>query len=182
MSIHEIDLVAKALEFATKAHKGQLRKYTGEPYVNHCIAVAGTVAKVDGRSDSMIAAALLHDTVEDTDTTIEDIKREFGEIVAIFVDGLTDISKPEDGKRKIRKEIDRQHLKDSLPPIQTIKLADLIDNSASITEYDQGFAKVYMSEKRLLLEVLTEGDQDLHIIASGIVSDYYNFELLEETK
>lgn len=164
---------SRALEFATKAHRGQIRKYTGEPYINHPISVAKIVKGCDGHSVYMVAAALLHDTVEDTATTIEDIKSEFGDIVAMFVDGLTDISKPEDGNRAKRKEIDRLHLNGALPPIQTIKLADLIDNSDSIVRYDSDFSKVYMKEKKLLLDILTEGDADLQLKAKKIIDSYY---------
>ena len=119
-----MDIVTKALEFAAEAHEGQKRKYTGEPYINHPIAVCELVKTVD-HNEYMLAAALLHDTVEDTATTIDDIKREFGDIVYIFVNWLTDVSKPEDGNRATRKELDRQHLKFGPPPIHTIKLADL---------------------------------------------------------
>lgn len=165
--------VTKALGFATEAHEGQKRKYTGEPYINHPIAVCKLVKTVNHNS-YMLAAALLHDVVEDTETTIHDIKREFGDIVSIYVDGLTDVSKPEDGNRATRKELDRQHLKSGLPPIHTIKLADLIDNSKSINEHDPRFAKIYMAEKKLLLEVLKNGDPALHFQAAKIVNYFYS--------
>lgn len=167
------ELEKKALEFAKKAHKGQFRKYTGEPYIVHPVEVANLVrGYATTCHESMYCAALLHDTVEDTDVTIEDIRRDFGDIVAIFVAGLTDISKPEDGNRATRKEIDRQHLAGSLPPIQTIKLADLISNSKSISQHDPDFAKVYMKEKKLLLEVLVDGDKALYRMAKDIVDNY----------
>lgn len=168
----DIDIVKKALRFATDAHEGQKRKYTGEPYINHPIAVCELVKTVN-HNKYMLAAALLHDTVEDTDTSIKDIEKEFGDIIAIFVNGLTDVSRPEHGNRAARKEIDRQHLAKGLPPIQTIKLADLIDNTSSIVRYDPDFAKVYMAEKKLLLQVLVNGDPELHKQATKIVNDYY---------
>jgi hypothetical protein len=77
------------------------------------------------------------------------------------VAALTDISRPNDGDRKIRKAIDRNHLAGASARAQTIKLADLIDNSRSIVERDPDFAKVYLAEKRELLAVLTEGDETL---------------------
>lgn len=170
----EKELVDKALAYATEKHEGQVRKYTGEAYINHPIAVCEIVKSAQGGYNRyMLAAALLHDVVEDTDTTIQDIRAEFGDIVAIFVDGLTDVSKPEDGNRAIRKEIDRQHLKDALPPIHTIKLADLINNSESIIRYGKGFAHVYIAEKKLLLDVLIYGDKGLYDKALDIV---YKFE------
>lgn len=164
-------LEERALLFAYGAHAGQVRKYTGEPYVCHPISVAALVKTAKNANEEMIAAALLHDVVEDTNTTIDDIKKEFGGIVAIFVGGLTDISKPEDGNRATRKAIDREHLRGSLPPIQTIKLADLIDNSKSILERDADFARVYLKEKKALLEILIDGDSGLMEIAQSIVKE-----------
>ncbi len=168
-----MDIVTKALRFAAEAHGGQRRKYNDEPYINHPISVCELVKTVN-HNEYMLAAALLHDTVEDTKATIADIKREFGDIVSMFVSGLTDVSKPEDGNRSVRKELDRQHLKNELPPIHTIKLADLIDNSKSIIEHDPKFSKIYMAEKKLLLEVLTDGDRILFDRAANIVNDFYS--------
>lgn len=167
------NLINRAYAFAKQAHEGQLRKYTGEQYFTHCEAVAKIVGTVDGVNEHMIAAALLHDTVEDTNVTIDDIRDNFGGIVAVFVGGLTDVSKPEDGNRATRKALDREHLRDALPPIQTIKLADLIHNSGSILKYDTRFANIYMAEKKMLLDVLIYGDKELHNQASTIVERYY---------
>lgn len=95
------ELEKKALQFAKKAHTGQFRKYTGEPYIVHPVEVANLVRDYAHTChESMYCAALLHDTVEDTNTTIEDIRREFGDIITVFVEGLTDVSKPEAGNRE----------------------------------------------------------------------------------
>ena len=150
----------KAIEFATKAHEGQTRKYTGEPYIVHPLEVSDIVSTVE-HTEEMLMAAVLHDTVEDTDTTIEDIDREFGPVVAQLVDELTDVSKPEDGNRATRKGIDREHSSQASAQGQTIKVADLISNTSSITEHDPDFAKVYMKEKALLLQVLDLADKNL---------------------
>ncbi len=161
-------LVEKALQFATMAHEGQVRKYTGEPYINHPVEVMGIVKTVSD-DPAMHAAALLHDVVEDTDFTIEDIVREFGDDVARLVDDLTDVSKPEDGNRKTRKALDRAHSAMASARAQTVKLADLISNGKDIIQHDRHFGKVFLAEKDLLLEVLTKGDRKLHAIASEIV-------------
>jgi len=87
---HE-DVLLKAIDFIHQKHKNQLRK-SGEPYVNHPIAVANILASIDMDHYSILAG-LLHDVVEDTDTTIDEIQKEFGEQVAILVDGLTKIDK-----------------------------------------------------------------------------------------
>ena len=158
-----MNIKVKALTFATAAHAavGQLRKYTNEPYIVHPIEVAGIVAEVPGATDEMIAAAYLHDVVEDTGVTIELIKKEFGDEVAELVGWLTDVSRPDHGNRAQRKAVDRAHTAGASAAAQTIKLADLISNTRSIVEHDEKFAKTYLAEKRLLLEVLTKGDKDL---------------------
>lgn len=166
-----MDIVEKARVFATAAHAavGQLRKYTNEPYIVHPFEVAMTVKQVGGTPE-MIAAAYLHDTVEDTHVTHETIEREFGPEVAEMVFFLTDVSKPEMGNRARRKAIDREHIAKADAKVQTIKLADIIANCTSIIKYDPEFAKVYLEEKRLLLEVLTKGDKILLDRARKIVN------------
>ena len=157
-----MNLVLKAQEFATCKHSeiNHLRKYTGEPYIVHPAEVVEIVKSVP-HTDEMLAAAWLHDTVEDTNTTIDEIEQEFGFKVMVYVRGLTDVSKPEDGNRKFRKFLDRKHISQQLPCVMTIKLADLISNTYSITEHDPKFAKVYIAEKRLLLSDLKDGDKTL---------------------
>ena len=150
----------EAIEFATEAHGDQKRKYTGEPYITHPIAVMEIVREVP-HTEEMLLAAVLHDTVEDTPVTIEDIKTKFGTKVAELVDGLTDVSRPEHGNRKTRKALDRAHLAKQNAEVQTIKLADLIHNTMSIGLYDPHFYKVYKEEKIRILDVLKLGNQTL---------------------
>lgn len=170
-------LVQRAREFAHRAHEqvGQVRKYTGLPYHTHVDAVAELVASVtDDRA--MIAAAYLHDTVEDTNVTFDDIAENFGGDVAYLVVYLTDISKPKDGNRATRKAIDRAHIARGDARVHTIKLADLIDNAGTITEHDPKFAAIYMEEKRQLLKVLQAGDPVLLERATGIVERWFRGE------
>ena len=157
------DLEARALAFAKTAHQsiGQTRKYTGEPYIVHPIAVAEIVRSVP-HTPEMIAAAYLHDVVEDTPVTIEEIRSAFGDKVAELVDWLTDVSRPEDGNRRTRRELDLRHTAKAPRDAKTIKLADLIDNSVTIAKHDRrGFWPVYRREKLALLEVLKDGDPTL---------------------
>ena len=142
-----------ARTFASRAHRGQVRKYTGEPYINHPVEVADIVRRHNG-SPEMIAAALLHDVVEDTDVTLDDIRSEFGESVANLVADLTDVSRPEDGNRATRKAMDREHTAQASAAAMVIKAADLISNTSSIVEHDPSFARVYLKEKRALLDVM----------------------------
>ena len=157
-------MLDEVLKFATMAHGDQKRKYTGEPYIVHPIAVSEIVKTVP-HTDEMIAAALLHDVVEDTPFTIDDINDRFGNKVAELVSWLTDVSRPEDGNRKTRKSLDREHIVEAPAEAQTIKLADLIHNTASIEKHDPSFYKVYKQEKIALLDVLTKGDRSLMHIA-----------------
>ena len=166
------NLVQKAKEFATCAHEGHVRKYTGVPYIVHPIEVMEIVRTVK-HDDTMLAAALLHDVVEDTDCTLDDIRAEFGDDVASLVADLTDVSKLEDGNRETRKAKDREHSAGASPAAQTVKLADLISNSVDIIKNDPSFAKIYMVEKFLLLGVLTNGDSILFERAIKLVEGYY---------
>ena len=87
----KVDLIAKAFNFARQAHKG-VRRLSGEPYIMHPIAVAQIVCSEIGLGSTSICSALLHDVVEDTDYTVEDIEKMFGPKIAQIVDGLTKIS------------------------------------------------------------------------------------------
>lgn len=169
-----MSLEQRAKEFATRKHAeiGQVRKYTGEPYINHPAAVVEIVRSV-AHTEAMLAAAWLHDTVEDTDATLQEVTKLFGIEVGAFVEMLTDVSKPEDGNRALRKAMDCEHTAKAMPPAKTIKLADLIDNSISIIGHDPQFAKVYLEEKAFLLQVLTEGDSALWDRARSMVDSVY---------
>jgi guanosine-3',5'-bis(diphosphate) 3'-pyrophosphohydrolase len=160
------ELETRARLFATAAHAavGQLRKYTHEPYIVHPAEVAKIVRSVP-HTDSMLAAAWLHDTVEDTGVSIELIRAEFGSEVSDLVGWLTDVSRPDHGNRAARKAVDRAHTAAAPAEAQTVKLADLISNTRSIVAHDPKFAETYLAEKRLLLEVMTKGDPTLMKIA-----------------
>ena len=150
-------MVVEAKMFATAAHAaiGQKRKYSGDDYIIHPQRVAAIVEK-HGGTDEMIAAAWLHDTVEDTDVTPDLITKMFGVDVAGIVEGLTDVSLPSDGNRAKRKSIDRMHSASASTESQFVKCADIIDNSWDIAENDLSFAKVYKSEVFLLLHAMTK--------------------------
>jgi (p)ppGpp synthase/HD superfamily hydrolase len=158
--------------FATAAHLavGQKRKYTGEDYIVHPKAVADIVASVTD-SVEMIQAAWLHDVVEDTEVTHVHIYEIFGGIVGSLVHGLTDSGIQ--GNRKFRKDFECARLGMCSPEVQTIKLADLIHNTSSIVNCDPNFAKVYMVEKRFLLDVLVNGNSELYSQACTQVEEYF---------
>lgn len=161
------DLLERARHFAIFAHTEaeQKRKYTNDDYIVHPASVAVIVGGVKNSTDEMVAAAWLHDVVEDTQYTLEIIRYMFGDVVGDLVEMLTDVSKPEDGNRATRKSIDREHTAKASPEAQTIKLADLLDNTETILEHDKDFAKVYIKEKAELIKVLKKGDKGLLIKA-----------------
>lgn len=152
----------RARAFATGAHAAinHRRKYTDVPYITHPAAVAEIVRTVP-HTRAMLAAAWLHDVVEDTGVTVEQVTTEFGPEIGQLVYWLTDKSTPEDGNRARRKAIDRIHSASAPPEAQTIKLADIIENTSTINEYDPEFAKVYRKEKEALLDLMNKGDTQL---------------------
>ncbi|WP_034945209.1 HD domain-containing protein [Erwinia oleae] len=163
-------LEEKARRYATKAHAAldQRRKYTNESYIVHPAAVVELVRSVTD-SEIMLAAAWLHDTVEDTDTTQGDIENHFGSEVAALVGMLTNTHPPEAKNRAARKVAHFQHTAQASADAQTIKLADIIDNTCSIIEFDARFARVYLVEKRVQIALLPDGNRELWQRASVII-------------
>jgi hypothetical protein len=169
------DLVQRATAYATQAHEriDQRRKYSNQPYADHLKAVVDILSTVT--LDPVIhAAAWLHDVVEDTPATIEEIEHQFGKQVAQLVNQLTDISQLSEGNRARRKEIDRAHLALASPQAKTIKLADLLDNCNDICRSDPRFGKVFIKEAVSLLKVLTEGDPVLLQRATRVIESWQN--------
>lgn len=152
-----MSLQAKAAQYAAAMHEGQVRKYTGVPYIEHPIEVAQIIEQhlknkiSDDALEFMLAAALLHDVVEDTDATFGDILDGFGPEVLELVFWLTDVSLPGDGNRELRKGLDRWHIAGAPEAAQIIKIADLISNGRDIVANDKDFAKVYLAEKEAIL-------------------------------
>src|SRR5512138_101329 len=89
-TLAERELINRAYRVAEEAHKGQ-KRHSGEPYISHCIAVASILADLRVPPE-VIAAGLLHDTVEDTTVTLNDLRRDFGETIATLVDGVTKLT------------------------------------------------------------------------------------------
>lgn len=167
-------LIEFAFRFARDAHASidQRRKYTGEPYIVHPVAVTQTVARVTDDCE-MICAALLHDVVEDTPVTLEQIRDAgFGAPIARLVEELTDVNPP-GSNRAQRHQLALARLADASPRAQTIKLADMIDNTRSIALHDPNFARVYMAEKQDVLRVLTRGDRLLRDWATSLMDIYF---------
>jgi hypothetical protein len=166
------DLVERARRYAVEAHSriNHRRKYTLEPYDAHLRNVANIVGSVT-KDPQMMAAAWLHDVVEDTPASFLDIEQEFGLQLADLVGEVTDVSRPSDGNRATRKAIDRAHLAGASARGKTVKLADLIDNCQDICRQDPEFARTFLTEMASLLEVLSEGDARLYARATEMLHE-----------
>ena len=134
----ELEVIQKAFDFANEAHKG-VRRRSGEPYILHPIAVAKIVVSNIGLGYKSIVAALLHDVVEDTEYTVEDLSNLFGEKVATIVEGLTKIKTVLDNEDKAeKKSMQAENFKRILLTLNDdvrvvlIKLADRLHNCRTI--------------------------------------------------
>jgi (p)ppGpp synthase/HD superfamily hydrolase len=161
-SLPELALLAQG--FAMCAHRNQRRKHEDLPCIVHCERVARTVAEYTDDAN-VIAAAMIHDVLEDTDVTAEEMQRVFGDAITDLVLEVTDASRPGE------KEKDREHLAMSSAGGATIKLAELIDNCVGIARHDKRFAPVYLCEAQEILQVLKHGDKLLWERARTMLAD-----------
>jgi (p)ppGpp synthase/HD superfamily hydrolase len=148
-----MSIVLDACYLATKSHFGQMRKYTGRPYIEHPMRVAGRVTLIGG-SEEMIAAAWLHDVLEDTTCSMDTIDRICGSNVLGLVQELTNPSKGSTMSRANRKLMDRNHLAKSSVEARTIKCMDRLDNLSEMQGAPWDFVRLYLNESRLLAEAI----------------------------
>jgi (p)ppGpp synthase/HD superfamily hydrolase len=155
---------ARAFEYAKAAHASinQKRKYSGDPYIVHPMAVAKVLTDSGVTDEDLICAALLHDVLEDVwpvnavyhPASIEEL---FGKTVLGYVEELTDEYTKElypDLNRAERKKREAERISKISDGALKVKLADLIDNTGDIAKNDPGFAKVYLREKQRILDAL----------------------------
>jgi (p)ppGpp synthase/HD superfamily hydrolase len=154
----------KAMTFAMRVHGNQKRKYTQCPYFLHLAEVAGLISTISNDNMS-IDVAWLHDCMEDCGVIFDILVDRFGIGVAYGVQILSDMEK---GNRETRKRLSRERLAEAPKWIQDIKICDLISNTSSIVLHDPKFAKTYLEEKRLLLEVLSKADRKLVEMAMNL--------------
>lgn len=165
--------IERALLFAIMAHEGQTRKFTGLPYIVHPIEVMTLVREHAEYTENMLVAAILHDTLEDTETYPEAIIREFGYPVYELVAALTKSpNKGHDRAERVVWELER--LRYISPEAQTIKVADILSNTADIMQHDPKFGHRYIKEKYDQIGVLLQADTPLHDICSAHLRDIMN--------
>ena len=163
----------KIEQLARELHGDQKRKYTGDPYVNHTVAVANIV-KTYGGDEAMVYAAILHDVLEDTYIKESDLFMRLIDIlkdsklsidILTLVKELTDVYIKDDYpnvNRKGRKEKEAIRLGTISSRAQTIKYADLLDNGMDIMSNDPKFGEVYLKEKEQILKYMDRGNQELY--------------------
>lgn len=197
------DLIAKAHLYCVAKHAFQKRKYSGDPYYIHPIRVAGMLLALPPEKEwnkdkslyrienieSTIVTALLHDVIEDTPTSSEEIQSIFGTYIADGVRYLTNTSKIDapNANRATRKELDRQKIQTKSAWIRLIKYCDRYDNLLDTLNYvmdwniqkklpESGWFYKYIQESRDLLEVLNV--QELESIYGREFFEKYNLNML----
>ena len=165
-------IISSVKELAIRAHGDQKRKYSGDPYVTHTFRVSDIVKNYGG-DDAQIIAAILHDVLEDTPMTENELWVELLDIIGTqmandvikLVKELTDVYTTEsfpDFNRKARKEMESMRMGKISPRSQTIKYADLLDNGEDIMKNDPKFGKLYLKEKQRILKYMNKGNSELY--------------------
>jgi len=139
-------MIDLAIEVAAKAHRGQVRKGTGIPYISHPYAVGLMLAQA-GCADELIAAGILHDTLEDTYITLDYIRERFGDKIASIVEGC---SEPDKGAPwEVRKVHTLEYLRTAPREVRVVSCADKLHNLRTIaTAYEEMGERVWVRFKR----------------------------------
>jgi (p)ppGpp synthase/HD superfamily hydrolase len=167
-----MDILIQIQGFAKDAHGDQQRKFEPEPYITHLVRVKKLCEEYTTERP-ILAAALLHDVLEDTAVTKQQIidflsfimSEKETKLTVQFVTELTDVFTKKNyplWNRRKRKLKEAARLGEASPQAQTIKYADIIDNSQSIINSTDNFASVYLYECRDLLKQINKGDKDLY--------------------
>ena len=179
MSRNIDEVLGHVTKFADRSHGSQVRKYTGERYTAHPVRVMEMTRDFNGEIH-VLAAALLHDVLEDTPITADQIRAHLQQVMSAseaektvdLVVELTDVfiknNYPRMNRRS-RKEKEAHRLGQVSPAAQTIKYADIIDNVTDIVAQDSDFAKVFVSEAKRILSAMQKGDPLLRQRAEALV-------------
>ena len=167
-----MERIEGAQRWAVTHHKHQTRKHSGLPYIVHPEAVAEMVSQVTD-DPNVIAAAWMHDLIEDTAITESDIRWYFNDRISDLVVEVSKVSTKHDGNRGKRVMIDIDHYSKASKMGKVIKMADAIHNIPTIIRDDKKFAPKYVSEKMMLFEVIKDGDKVLSSILQQIFTDFH---------
>lgn len=166
-------IVEKARIFATAGHAaaGNLRRYTGEPYIVHPAEVVD-ILRQHTDCPITLAAGWMHDLFEDTKVPRELVLQEFGSEIFAVVDELTDQATADHGPRAARKAFDRARMANASSRAQLVRIADILSNCRSIAHHDPKFAATYLQEKRAMLQVLGKAHGELHTRATRMLERF----------
>jgi guanosine-3',5'-bis(diphosphate) 3'-pyrophosphohydrolase len=168
-------VLEKIKDFADRAHGKQTRRYSADRYIVHPVRVM-EICRQHTNDLAILAAAILHDVLEDTAVRKDEMEEFLREVMEPdqaqrtlkFVVELTDVyvkkNYPEWNRRK-RKNKEADRLEKVSPEAQTIKYADIIDNSGEIASHDPDFAQLYLEEATVLLDKMTKGNKKLRALA-----------------
>jgi (p)ppGpp synthase/HD superfamily hydrolase len=158
-SVHGDREIARADLFAFAAHSAvkQVRKYTGAPYIEHPREVAALVQALPSHTWQMVVIALLHDVVEDTGVTRQQIIQEFGDEIGEGLFYLTNVD-PKVGNRAERHIMNVTRLRAAPRDVATVKCLDIKSNIRNIVDLDPKFAPQYLREKAEAMENLRQAD------------------------
>lgn len=166
------------LELAEKWHSGQVRKYSGDPYVTHLKRVASLYEKHFPDDGIGFAVCLLHDILEDTpigEDGLYDALRQIHTAPLDILRGVIHLTEKYTKEqfpnlnRKERKILERERLRTIPPQFKNVKICDLIDNCEDIVANDKDFARTYLQEKHNILLVFTDADPTLFGIANALI-------------
>jgi (p)ppGpp synthase/HD superfamily hydrolase len=152
-------MILRAARFAREAHHNQGRKWSADAYILHPARVASRVSLLEDATEEMVAAAWMHDILEDTPVEAADVEWACGEKVMRMVVAMTNPAKRSRLPRAERKKIDREHLMKQSPEVKMIKMLDRIDNLRDLPGAPAKFKKLYASESLLLAEVVGDADE-----------------------
>ena len=154
-------LIIKAARIANELHKGQFRKSGHVAYIIHPIRVAGAVAAHPLSTVEMVSAAFLHDTIEDTSYSKDQMLCDFGSDITNLAVELTNVEKNMELSREERKKIDRNRIKIISRKAKIIKMFDRIDNLYDLKDHSIKFIRIYLKESKLLLEEALTGTDEI---------------------
>lgn len=167
-----MSLIIKAAQLAEKLHRGVPRKYTGQPYITHPCRVAARLMIHPLSNEVNVAAAFLHDVIEDCNCSKEQLYKKLcgnridncyeEASVCELVQWLTNPSKGSSLSRAERKEMDREHLRSAPQIVKIIKMIDRIDNLREMSGADNGFKVKYAAESQLLASTIGDADNELY--------------------
>lgn len=180
------ELVLRAYKAAERAHEGQKRA-SGEPYINHCLAVASILAELRV-PPSVVAAGLLHDTVEDTDITLDILRRDFGEEIARLVDGVTKlsqlprVSRADQHANEDLKEKEQRQIADRRGEVDPDELLDRLSRSRKRDLASETLRKTFLAMGEDVRVVLIKLADRLHNMRTlGHMPDYKRRRIAQET-